>query len=324
MAKFFVNDLNVRKQARELGVSVWQTPSFLFIVLGFVTILIISLVYYFSQRYNSPELVVMSESLSVAVTLAIGNIIIKNFESVAKTNKMKSEFVSIASHQLKTPLSQIKWELELLNSKHKKGLSEKQLEIMNYISRANDAMIRLSNDLLDVARIEQGRFVLDKDKINIVEIAKESIRNNEMMAKANNVEINLIAPEKITEILGDKRRLRVAIDNLISNAIRYIKSKGLVEVEIKEDPETISIYVKDNGVGIPEEQQNKIFQKFFRSSNAVKYQTEGTGLGLYITKNIVDSSGGKMWFKSIENFGSEFCIILPKDRKVAVKLPKEI
>lgn len=310
--KGFVNDLNIKKQAEELGVSFWQAPSFLFMLLGMATIAIMTTVYYVSLHYDSPELVIISEACTVVITLTIGNIIIKNFESVARMNKMKSEFVSIASHQLKTPLSQIKWEMELLVSKYSKGLTEKQKEILDCVSKANSAMIRLSNDLLDVARIDQGKFVLNAEKVDIIEVAENVIEKNEILAKASNVEVKLIKPESIPAIMGDKRRIGVAIDNLVTNAIRYVRNKGFVEIEIRNnDNKTISMCVKDNGVGIPEDQQKKLFHKFFRSDNAVKYQTEGTGLGLYISKNIIEQSGGKMWFKSIENVGSVFCFSIP-------------
>lgn len=314
--KGIVNDLNIKKQAEELGVSFWQAPSFLFLLLGLSTIVIMTTVYFISIHYNSPELIILSETITVIITLTIGNIIIRNFESVAKMNKMKSEFVSIASHQLKTPLSQIKWEMELLTSKHNKGLSEKQKDILDCISKSNSAMIRLSNDLLDVARIDQGRFILNKEDINIVEIVENVIKANEILAKASNVEVKLIKPDFVPMISADKRRLGVAIDNLVTNAIRYVRSKGFVEIEIRNnDNKTVSMCVKDNGVGIPEEQQTKIFHKFFRSDNAVKYQTEGTGLGLYISKNIIEQSGGKMWFKSIENVGSIFCFSIPAKKE---------
>lgn len=294
-----------------MGVSVWRTPSFLFIIMGLFIVAIMYAVYVIARFYDSVEVLVISESAVIIIILSIGNIIIQSVEQIARANKIKSEFVTIASHQLKTPLSQMNWELEILLSKYKSGLTEKQLEIIKIIQRSHETMARLVNDLLDVARIDQGRFVLNKEKVNLLEIIDMIVEENSILAKASNVKISVIKPEKIPEITADKKRIGVAIDNLVSNAVKYIDKKGVVEIKVEADGKNINVYVKDNGVGIQEDQQDKVFQKFFRSDNAVKYQTEGTGLGLYISKNIIEQSGGKMDFKSIEGVGSDFWFSLP-------------
>jgi len=306
-----MDGLNIKKEAEELGVPIWQSPSFLFAMMGLFIIIAITIVFYISRFYDSPEILVASESAIVAVVLSVGNIIIKSVEQMARANKMKSEFVTIASHQLKTPLSEINWELELLLSKNNAGLTEKQLEIINTIGRSHQTMMRLVNDLLDVARIDQGKFVLNKEKINLVSLIDEVVQNHQIIAKASNVEINVEKSEMVPEIVGDKRRVGIVIDNLVSNAVKYIRNKGFVEIKIESDEKNISVYVKDNGIGIPEKEQSKIFQKFFRSNNAAKYQTGGTGLGLYISKNIIEQSGGELSFKSIEGVGTDFWFSLP-------------
>jgi len=312
----FIRKFNIKQEAEDLGVSVWQAPSFLFFLMGLFIILVMVVIYFISQFYDSPEVLVISESIVVVVIFSIGNSIIKSMEQIARINKMKSEFVTIASHQLKTPLSQMNWELELLLSKNQSGLSEKQLEIANTIRQSQETMARLVNDLLDVARIDQGRLVLNKEKVDLLEIIDAVINNNKILAKSSNVEISVIKPKKLPEIIGDKKRIAVVVDNLISNAVKYIEEKGFVEIKVEEGDGKINVYVKDNGVGIPDNQQNSVFQKFFRSNNAVRYQTEGTGLGLYISKNIVEQLGGKMWFKSIEGIGSSFWFYLPINNDV--------
>jgi signal transduction histidine kinase len=307
----FSRGLSFKKEAEDLGVSIWQTPSFLFFLLGLFIIMAMLIIYFIAHFYDAPEVLVVSETIVAIVTLSIGNVIIKSVEQIARANKIKSEFVTIASHQLKTPISQMNWELEILLSKNSKGLTAKQLELINTIGKAHETMARLVNDLLDVARIDQGKFVLNKDKVNLLEIIDNVVDNNRILAKASNVEINVIKPEKVPEIIADKKRIGVVVDNLISNAVKYISKKGFVEIKVEADNKNINVYVKDNGLGIPDDQQDKVFQKFFRSNNAARYQTEGTGLGLYISKNIVEQSGGKIWFKSIEGIGSDFCFSLP-------------
>ena len=161
------NDLNIKKQAKELGVSVWQAPSFLFLMMGVVTIFIMTIIYFASRNEASPEFLVITETIVVIIIFIIGNIIITNMEKLAQVNKMKSEFVSIVSHQLKTPLTGIGWDVELMLSNYKNGLSEKQVGILKKIEQSNSVMTRMVNDLLDVARIDQGDLSLKKEKINL-------------------------------------------------------------------------------------------------------------------------------------------------------------
>jgi signal transduction histidine kinase len=315
----FVNDLNLKKQAEELGVKVWQTPSFLFLMLGIVTIAIMTATYLISKTYDSPEFVIVSEVSVVILILVIGNSIIRIVDQMIRINKMKSEFVSVASHQLRTPLSAIKWETELLLSKFKKGLNQKQLKNVENIDMLSHRMIRLVNDLLDVARIEQKRLVLKKESVDLGKITEEI--TNEMMPimKARNIEMVLSVNKKNIKVLGDGARLKMVVDNLLNNSIKYTTNRGKIEIKIGKKDNNLVFCIKDNGVGIPEEQQKRVFDKFFRSDNIVKYQTEGTGLGLYISKNIIEQLGGKIWFQSVENLGSIFSFSLPIAKQAANK-----
>jgi len=318
--KGIVYDLSIKKQADDLGVNIWQTPSFLFLLMGIITIVVMLAIYFISRNYESPELLALSECGVVAVIFIIGTFIIRNVEHIAKLNKMKTEFVSIASHQLKTPLSQMNWEVELLLSKHKEGLKKDQLEIIKTISDSHLKMTRLVNDLLDVARIDQGRLALFREKFNLLRLVREAIENNQQLAKSHNVEIEIKTPDSLPEIMGDKRRIGVVADNILSNAVKYTENKGSVEISIKQKENFIIICIKDNGVGIPKYQQDQIFQKFFRSDNASRYKESGTGLGLYIAKNVIEQSGGDIWFESKENIGSTFCFSMPLDFQEGKKI----
>ncbi len=308
------DDFNIKKQANELGVNVWQAPSVLFILMGIVVISAMSAIYFVSRNSYSAEILIFSEVAVVLVLLTIGSFIIKSIEEVARANKMKSEFISITSHQLKTPLTEVNWEIEFLLSRYGKLLNQEQKDIIKTITNSNTKIIKLVNDLLDVVRIEQGKFVLTKEKMNIVKAIEEVIEENEFFAKSSNIEIKFVKADFVPEIIADRRRIKVVIDNFISNAIKYIKNKGSVEVSVDEKNGEVIVCVKDNGIGIPRSQHSIIFQKFFRSDNAAKYQTGGTGLGLYISKNIIDQSGGKIWFKSNEGEGSDFYFSLPIEK----------
>lgn len=308
----FVNDFNLKKQARELGVSVWQTPGFLFLVMGLVSFVVMTATYIISKHYDNPEVLVISESVVAIIMLIIGNTMVRVIGQIAHVNKLKSDFVSVASHQLRTPLSAIQWEIELMTSKNGKGLSEKQMKSLQTINSLSCRMTRLVNDLLDVTRIDQNRLILRKEKINLVDITRKIVEEFISLAKARNASISFNANEqRVPEIVGDPERLKLVVENLLSNAIKYVVKRGKIEIKIVRRNGSVVFSIRDNGAGIPEEQQRQVFEKFFRSDNIVKYQTEGTGLGLYIAKNIIEQSGGKIWFQSIENVGSVFSFSLP-------------
>jgi len=311
LTKRIYDEFNLKKQADDLGVSVWQTPSFLFIVMGLVIIAAMTGIYVASTHYDSPEVVIISESLVVILLFTIGNSIIRTVEEVAKANKMKTEFVSIASHQLKTPISEMKWQTELLLAKFSTGLSERQAEIVKEISHSGEKMGRLVNDLLDVARIDQGQLALAKEEVNFCDLMNDVVESQKVFAKSLNVELVSSCTVKHLKVFVDKRRFSVVLDNLISNAIKYIDGSGRVDVLVENNDGFVQVCVRDNGVGIPKNDQENICKKFFRSNNSIKNETDGTGLGLYIAKNIVEQSGGKIWFKSIENVGSEFYFSVP-------------
>lgn len=305
------NDLNIRRQARNLGISVWQAPSFLFMIMAFIIIVLMTVVFYISRNQASPEYLIVAEVAVVVIILSIGNVIITNMEKMAQINKMKSEFVSIVSHQLKTPLTGIGWDIELMLANYKKGLSKKQLEIMEKINESNAIMTRMVNDLLDVARIDQGDLSLKKEKINMKELIDKVVEKNKELAEYSNIDIVVDKIRSDLEIISDEKKMEVVLDNLVSNAIKYNKIDGKVFVTVKEDDKKAKFCVKDEGIGIPENERGRLFEKFYRGQGASNKGINGTGLGLYIAKNIVEQSEGSMSYKSIEGKGSEFCFQVP-------------
>ncbi len=312
-----VNDFNLKKQAEYLDVKIWQTPNFVFIIMGFVTMAVMTATYFVSKGYSDPRILIISETIVVVIILIAGTSIARMVEQVVYLNKMKSEFVSVASHQLRTPISAIKWESELLLSKYKKGLNKKQLRNIENISKLSQKMIKLVNDLLDVARIDQDRLVMRNKKVNLNEIVQTIISESKLLFESRNIELVFNVKKKLPLVFVDPYKIKLVIENLVNNAFKYTTNGGKVEVNLRLKTKGCFLIfeIKDNGVGIPADQIKNIFQKFFRSSNAVKYQTEGTGLGLYIAKSIVEQLGGKIWFKSTENVGSIFSFSVPVFKK---------
>ena len=225
--------------------------------------------------------------------------------------QMKSQFVSIAAHQLRTPLSIIKWSLSLLREEKEFNKEEKDLVLKAY--QTNERMINLVNDLLNVARIEEGRFVYEPKIVEFSEIVESVYNSLKEYAKQKKIEYSLEISEGKKIVKVDVEKISLAVKNLIENALKYTPEKGKVEVSVKERKRKHELVfsVKDTGVGIPEDQQERIFTKFFRGANVVRMQTEGSGLGLFITKNIIEAHGGKIWFKSQENKGTTFYFTLP-------------
>jgi signal transduction histidine kinase len=280
-------------------------------MMGIFIILAMTAVYYIAKIYDSPEALALSEIIVVGIVFIVGNSIIREIEQMARLNKSKSEFVSIASHQLRTPLSAIQWETDLLLSKFGEGLNEKQRENIKNIDILSHRMAKLVGDLLDVAKIDQGNLILKKERIDLVKITKDLVAEIKPVAESRKIKVLFNSEKTNIEIIGDIERIELALENLISNAVKYTLEGGEVTINLSQQDDVALFSVKDSGVGIPINQQAQVFSKFFRSNNVLRMQTEGTGLGLYIAESIVNKSGGNIWFESKENSGTTFNISLP-------------
>lgn len=226
--------------------------------------------------------------------------------------RMKTEFVSIAAHQLRTPLSAVKWALSLLLEGDAGELNAEQKNFISKSYDSNERMIILINDLLDVARIEEGRYVYKLVAAKLENLAQAALSACKEMAAKRNIKLEYIKPaETLSEMMIDAEKIGIVIQNLIENAIKYTPPGGQVTISLKHDTNNVELSVKDNGVGVSQEQQNRLFTKFFRAANVIKMETDGTGLGLFIVKNIIEAHGGKIWFESKEGEGSIFSFSLP-------------
>ena len=226
--------------------------------------------------------------------------------------RLKTEFVSIAAHQLRTPLSAIKWTLKMLIDGDIGSLTPEQIEFLMKGYQSNERMIILINDLLNVARIEEGKIIYDLLYSSLEKIIEEIIDRLLPVAKNKNIKLIFNKPQKPSpKIKIDKEKIGIVVQNLIDNAIRFNEVNGVVTVSINYDKINIEVTVEDDGIGIPKEQQKRIFSKFFRADNALKFETEGTGLGLFITKNIIEAHKGKISFKTKKGKGTIFKFTLP-------------
>lgn len=284
----------------------------MFLIMGLVIIATALVTYGLGTRYYvaDPPIVSLIVFIITIILFVITFSIVRSMEGLAEASMLKSEFVSIVSHQLRSPLSNLKWAAEIMFSEKFGDLGQKQKEYLAILQDNYGRMNELINDLIMVSKIEEGQLLLNKTAFSLRDLTGEVVRELKILADASNVKIS-VEEEKMPHVLADIKMIKVVLENLLDNAIRYIKERGEVYVRFKNKGNNLLFEIKDTGVGIPEGDQKNIFQKFFRSKNALKYQTQGSGLGLHITKYIIEKSGGKIWFKSEENKGSTFWFTLP-------------
>jgi len=236
--------------------------------------------------------------------------------------KLKTEFMSIAAHQLRTPLSSIKWIIKMILDGDMGRVNLQQRDFVEKAYGANERMITLVNDLLNVTRIEEGRFGFEFSSVDFNKLMEDIVPVFKQQSRIRNVNFVFYPYKDPLVLIIDPQRIKIAITNLLDNALYYTPVGGLVELSVKKKGDFIEVSVKDTGVGIPENQKTRVFSKFFRGDNVVRMQTEGTGLGLYLTKNIIEKHGGKIWFESEEGKGSIFYFTIP-DKKDNLDFPSD-
>ncbi|MFH1412610.1 MAG: ATP-binding protein [bacterium] len=238
----------------------------------------------------------------------IGCIVV--FRDVTKEreiDKAKTEFVSLASHQLQTPLSAVNWHTEMLLDPRVGDLNKKQKEFLHAIYEGNKRMIKLVNSLLNVSRIDMGTLAIKPELTNLSKMIDSILK--ELLFRVDIKELEIVKDYgKMPKIKVDPQLMRIVLQNIISNAIKYSKEEGKIIISMTKDKKHAIIAIQDHGYGIPKEQQPKIFSKLFRADNVKTRKVEGTGLGLYVAKAVIHAFGGKIWFKSEENKGTTFFI----------------
>ncbi len=228
----------------------------------------------------------------------------------------KSEFVSLTAHQLRTPLSVIKGALRMLLDGDFGEITEEQRDCIEKIYKRTQRMIALVDNLLDVTRIKEGGYCYKPAPVQIENVVRLVANSFKEESKRKKIKLEFKTPKtKLPKVKVDLGKIKIAINNLLDNAIRYTPTGGEVTVSLKRGKKEIEFSVKDTGVGIPKKQKRYIFTKFFRGVNVAGTESGGIGLGLFITKNIIEAHGGKIWFESKENVGTTFHFTLPFGRE---------
>lgn len=235
-----------------------------------------------------------------------------------KIQSLKTEFVSIAAHQLRTPLSAIKWALTTLLDEDFGKLNDDQKKYLGKANLSNERMINLVDDLLNLSRIEEGKYVQAEVFLRVEDLTKEVLEEEELKAKKKNISLIFTKENDMSEVFVDKEKIKLVIQNLVENAINYAFKDTKVNISVTENKKEreIQFKISDTGIGVSEKSKERIFTKFFRAENAVRSETVGSGLGLFINKNIIESHGGKIWFDSNEKGVTTFYFTLPVKDKV--------
>lgn len=313
--------LNVARQCRAYGLPLWQCPQFLFVIMGAVIIFSILVSYLLGRRYIDDPVITLTLILVMSgILLSIAFIITNSFERLAQASRMKSEFVSIVSHQLRAPLSNLQWALDFLMSEKEGPASNNHASYFGILKENTSRMQALINDLLKVSRLEEGTLQVDMKEFSLAGLVENVRKEFEPVCKASNIRCVVEGDVRIDRVKSDETHIRQVLNNLIDNAIRYTKKADsanetapnrTVTIRYRVAGKHVLVEVKDDGVGIPANDQSVIFQKFFRSSNVLRHETRGTGLGLYIAKSIISRIGGKIGFQSQEGKGSTFWFTIP-------------
>jgi signal transduction histidine kinase len=286
-------------------------------------------VVYTPQDINLLSLV--ADNLAVAIQNALRFEEIENFNitlqqkvtdathRLANANKRlvaldetKDDFISMASHQLRTPLTSVKGYLSLVLEGDAGKITPLQRKMLSQAFTSSQHMVYLIADLLNVSRLKTGKFVIDPIKSNMADVVKEEIDQLTEVLDSHSLTMVYNRPPGFPDLMLDETKTRQVIMNFIDNAIYYTPAGGVVTVELLDKPSSVELRVVDNGIGVPKSEQHHLFTKFYRAGNARKARPDGTGLGLFMAKKVVIAQGGAIIFESSEGKGSVFGFSLPK------------
>jgi signal transduction histidine kinase len=235
-------------------------------------------------------------------------------EQLKEMDDTKDEFISMASHQLRTPLTSVKGYLSMVLEGDAGKITDQQAELLGQAFASSQRMVYLIADLLNVSRLKTGKFVIDAAPTNLAEMVESEIAQLREQAKSKNLKLIYHKPADFPEVMLDETKIRQVIMNFADNAIYYTPSGGSIKIELNNDHGNVYFRVIDNGLGVPLDEQKHLFTKFYRAKNARKARPDGTGLGLFMAKKVISAQGGTLLFESQEGKGSTFGFAFQKSK----------
>ena len=228
-----------------------------------------------------------------------------------RLDEAKDEFISMASHQLRTPLTSIKGYIDMMLDGDAGKITPMQEKFLTEAYVSSERMVHLINDFLNVSRLQTGKFIIDKRPVDLAKIVEQELESLEVNASGRDLEFVYSFDKKIPQLMLDEAKVRQVVMNFADNAIYYSRPGTKIKVALTKEGDSVQLTVKDTGIGVPADEQSKLFTKFFRAANARKHRPDGTGVGLYLAKRVVLGHGGEIVFSSTEGKGSTFGFKLP-------------
>lgn len=299
----------LKEDSREFGIPIWKLPDMVIIVMAGINIITMLFTYIWATKFeNDPGKVIILVAIEAALITIIGNILSESAKQIVKTNKLKKEFIQIVSHQMRSPLTTMKWQLELFKKKASENLNEKQIGQIDKIYEENERLTNMIADILNMSRIDRHSEHLIYADIILEDSVTDCINMLAGFAKFKKIEIDFKRSKRGNSVFVDNEKMKIAIVNVIENAISYSQKGKKIVISVKKGDKFVTLKVKDQGIGVKEEEEEIIFDKFYRGEGGKKTQPEGTGLGLFMTKKVLGQMGGKISLKSKIGKGSEFTL----------------
>lgn len=252
----------------------------------------------------------LNESLEQRIATATKELRASNAQ-LQRLDEVKDEFMSMASHQLRTPLTSIKGYVSMLLEGDAGEVTEEQKNLLREAFNSSERMVRLIGDFLNVSRLQTGKFVIDAHPVNLVTLVQSELDSLKHTASSRGHEFQYTQSKNIPDVQMDENKMQQVIMNFADNALYYSKEPSIIKVSVRKVDNWVEFTIKDKGIGVPLEQQEQLFGKFFRATNARRQRPDGTGVGLFLAKKVIDAHHGEIIFSSTEGKGSTFGFRLP-------------